>query len=100
MAQKLTPEAQAAALAGLPKWHATEGRDAIERRFVFKDFNQAFAFMARVALVAEQMDHHPEWFNVYKTVDVLLSTHDADGLTELDVKLARKMDAFAAEFGI
>ena len=100
MAQKLTPEGRADAMNSLPKWHMAEGRDAIERRFVFKDFNQAFAFMTRVALVAEQMDHHPEWFNVYKTVDVLLSTHDADGLTERDVKLARKMDAFAAEFGV
>ncbi|RJF88531.1 4a-hydroxytetrahydrobiopterin dehydratase [Oleomonas cavernae] len=100
MAQKLTPDARRAALESLPKWHDAEARDAIERRFVFKDFNQAFAFMTRVALVAEQMDHHPEWFNVYKTVDVLLSTHDADGLTERDVTLARKMDAFAAAFGI
>ncbi len=100
MRQKLSEDARAAALASLPKWHEAEGREAIERRFVFKDFNQAFAFMARVALVAEQMDHHPEWFNVYKTVDVLLATHDAGGVTELDLTLARRMDAFAAQFGV
>lgn len=100
MRQKLSNDDRKAALAGLPHWRESEGREAIERRFVFKDFNQAFAFMTRVALVAEQMDHHPEWFNVYKTVEVLLATHDADGVTELDITLARRMDAFAAQFGI
>jgi 4a-hydroxytetrahydrobiopterin dehydratase len=84
-----------AALTGLPGWSAVEGRDAIQKRFVFGDFNAAFAFMTRVAMKAEQMDHHPEWFNVYKTVDVTLSTHDADGVTVLDVALARFMDAAA-----
>lgn len=84
-----------AALAHLPGWTAVEGRDAIFRRFVFADFNEAFGFMTRVALKAEQMDHHPEWFNVYKTVDVTLATHDAGGVTDLDVKLARFMDAAA-----
>ena len=76
---------------------ATEvgGRDAITRKFAFKDFNQAFGFMTRAALLAEKMDHHPEWFNVYRTVEVTLSTHDADGLTEKDVALAKAMDAFA-----
>ena len=68
------------------------GRDAITKKFVFKDFNQAFGFMTRAALVAEKMDHHPEWFNVYKTVEVTLSTHDAGGVTERDVKLAEAMD--------
>lgn len=100
MAEKLTDAARDAALALLPKWHRAEERDAIQRRLVFRDFNQAFAFMTRVALVAEAMDHHPEWFNVYKTVDILLSTHDVDGLSDLDIKLARRIDAFAAEFGI
>lgn len=100
MREKLGQEARNAALASLPSWHLAKGRDAIERRLVFRDFNQAFAFMTRIALVAEQMDHHPEWFNVYKTVDILLSTHDCDGLSELDVAMARKIDAFAAEFGI
>jgi 4a-hydroxytetrahydrobiopterin dehydratase len=73
-----------------------EGRDAIARKFVFRDFSEAFGFMARAALIAEKLDHHPEWFNVYKTVDVTLSTHDAGGLTELDVKLAEAMDRLAS----
>jgi 4a-hydroxytetrahydrobiopterin dehydratase len=85
----------AAALDALPGWSAVEGRDAIQRRFVFADFNAAFAFMTRVAMKAEQMDHHPEWFNVYKTVDVTLATHDAGGVTALDVAMARFMDAAA-----
>ena len=89
MAEKLTPDARSKALAELSGWSETDGRDAISKRFVFKDFNAAFGFMARAALVAEKLDHHPEWFNVYKTVDVTLSTHDAGGLTELDVKLAQ-----------
>jgi 4a-hydroxytetrahydrobiopterin dehydratase len=71
------------------------GRDAITRKFVFKDFNEAFGFMARAALVAEKLDHHPECSNVYKTVEVTLSTHDAGGLTELDIKLAETMDKLA-----
>lgn len=92
MAQKLTGEARNSALARLDGWSEVAGRDAITKKFVFKDFNQAFGFMTRAALVAEKMDHHPEWFNVYKTVEVTLSTHDAGGLTELDVKLAEAMD--------
>ena len=96
MAQKLTAEARKAALAKLSQWSEVSGRDAITRKFVFKDFNEAFSFMTRAALVAEKMDHHPEWFNVYKTVEVTLSTHDAGGLTELDVKLAEAMDQIAA----
>jgi 4a-hydroxytetrahydrobiopterin dehydratase len=95
MAQKLTGQARREALAKLSGWTETAGRDAIRRKFVFKDFNQAFGFMTRAALVAEKMDHHPEWFNVYKTVEVTLSTHDAGGLTELDVKLAGEMDRLA-----
>ncbi len=70
-------------------------RDAINKTFTFKSFNQAFAFMTRTALLAEKMDHHPEWFNVYKTVDVTLTTHDAGGVTELDIKLAKAMNRFA-----
>ena len=93
---KLTPEARKAALAKLPGWSDVSGRDAIAKKFVFKDFNAAFGFMARVALVAEKMDHHPEWFNVYKTVDVTLSTHDSGGVTELDIKLAETMERFAS----
>ena len=96
MAQKLTVEARKSALTRLNGWSETPGRDAITKKFVFKDFNQAFGFMTRAALVAEKMDHHPEWFNVYKTVEVTLSTHDAGGLTDLDVKLAEAMDKIAA----
>jgi 4a-hydroxytetrahydrobiopterin dehydratase len=81
---------------GSSGWSEVTGRDAIAKKFVFKDFNQAFGFMTRAALIAEKMDHHPEWFNVYKTVEVTLSTHDAGGLTELDVKLAEAMDKIAA----
>jgi 4a-hydroxytetrahydrobiopterin dehydratase len=95
MAQKLTGQARAEALRKLPGWSEVAGRDAIGRKFVFDDFNAAFGFMTRAALVAEKMDHHPEWFNVYKTVDVTLSTHDAGGVTELDVKLAGEMDRLA-----
>jgi len=95
MTQKLTGEARTRALARLGGWTEVKGRDAISKKFVFADFNQAFGFMARAALVAEKLDHHPEWSNVYKTVEVTLSTHDAGGLTELDVKLAEAMDKFA-----
>jgi 4a-hydroxytetrahydrobiopterin dehydratase len=95
MAEKLSSEARTRALAGLKGWSEVRGRDAITKKFVFRDFNEAFGFMTRAALVAEKMDHHPEWFNVYKTVEVTLSTHEAGGLTELDVKLAETMDGLA-----
>jgi 4a-hydroxytetrahydrobiopterin dehydratase len=85
----------AAALAQLTGWSAAEGRDAITKTFKFADFNAAFGWMTRIALAAEKLDHHPEWFNVYSRVEVLLATHDADGVTELDVKLAKIMDAAA-----
>jgi len=94
-AKKLSGEARKAALATLSGWSEAAGRDAITRKFTFKDFNEAFGFMTRAALVAEKMDHHPEWFNVYKTVEVTLSTHDAGGVTELDVQLAEAMDRIA-----
>jgi 4a-hydroxytetrahydrobiopterin dehydratase len=85
------------ALKALPGWAALPGaRDAIQRTYKFADFNAAFGFMTRVALMADKLDHHPEWFNVYNRVDVTLATHDADGVTELDVKLATFMDAAAA----
>jgi 4a-hydroxytetrahydrobiopterin dehydratase len=84
-----------AALEQLPGWAAADGRDAIVKTFHFQDFNQAFGFMTRTALAAEKLDHHPEWFNVYNRVEVLLATHDADGVTALDVQLARIMDAAA-----
>lgn len=89
----------AAALAQLQGWQAAEGRDAIRKSWRFADFNAAFGFMTRVALRAEQMDHHPEWSNVYNRVETLLATHDADGVTELDVRLAQFMDAAAAAEG-
>jgi 4a-hydroxytetrahydrobiopterin dehydratase len=95
MAQKLSGEARKTALGRLKDWSEAGGRDAITKKFVFADFNQAFGFMTRAALIAEKLDHHPEWFNVYKTVEVTLSTHDAGGLTELDVKLAEAMDKLA-----
>ncbi len=93
--KKLEGAERKRALAQLPDWHEAPGRDAIQKKFVFKDFNQAFGFMARVALLAEKMDHHPEWFNVYKTVDVTLATHDAGGVTENDIALAKAMEEYA-----
>ena len=87
----------ATALKSLPGWAAAEGREAIVKTFRFADFNQAFGFMARAALLAEKLDHHPEWFNVYSKVEVLLATHDAGGVTDLDVTLAKLMDKAAGE---
>jgi 4a-hydroxytetrahydrobiopterin dehydratase len=95
MAGRLSPADRQAALKRLSGWKDVEGRDAIAKRFVFADFNEAFGFMARVALVAEKMDHHPEWTNVYKTVDVTLSSHDAGGVSERDIKLAEAMERIA-----
>jgi 4a-hydroxytetrahydrobiopterin dehydratase len=95
MTERLTAEARRTALADLPGWSEVAGRDAIARTFVFADFNEAFGFMARVALVAEKTDHHPEWRNVYKTVEVVLATHDAGGVTKHDIALARAMNAIA-----
>lgn len=84
-------------LAQLPAWRAGDGeRDTLVRTFTFTDFNAAFGFMSRVALMAEKLDHHPEWFNVYNRVEVTLTTHDAGGVTELDLRLARFMDEIAA----
>ena len=76
-------------------WARVEGRDALQKSFVFGDFVEAFGWMTRAALWAEKLNHHPEWFNVYKTVDVVLTTHDIGGLSELDAKLAKKMDSLA-----
>lgn len=100
MAGKLSGEARKTALQALPGWTEVTGRDAIAKTFVFRDFNEAFGFMARAALVAEKHDHHPEWRNVYKTVEVVLSTHDAGGLTAKDVDLARAMNAIAQQLGV
>ncbi|WP_315729970.1 4a-hydroxytetrahydrobiopterin dehydratase [Bradyrhizobium sp. SZCCHNRI2010] len=99
MAERLSAEARAAALGELSGWTELDGRDAIRRTFTFKDFNAAFGFMCRVALVAEKRDHHPEWRNVYRTVEVVLATHDASGVTKLDIELAKAMDAIAAQMG-
>ena len=95
MVEKLTGDARAAALAELDGWEEVEGRDAIAKSFQFKNFNAAFGFMTRVALHAEKQDHHPEWFNVYNRVDITLSTHDAGGLSERDIRLAKTIDKVA-----
>lgn len=97
MPEKLTEAERADALPALTEagWVAVEGRDALAKTFVFRNFIEAFGWMTRVALWAEKWNHHPEWSNVFKTVDVTLSTHDAGGLTALDAKLARKMDELA-----
>jgi len=95
MVAKLSGAARTQALAGLKGWQEVAGRDAIRKEFKFKDFNAAFGFMSRVALAAEKMDHHPEWFNVYNKVDITLSTHDAGGLSERDVTLAAFIDSVA-----
>jgi 4a-hydroxytetrahydrobiopterin dehydratase len=94
MAVKLTNDTALHPLFGTG-WSRVEGRDAIEKSFKFKNFIEAFGFMTRVALWAEKWDHHPEWFNVYGRVDVVLTTHSVDGLSDLDVKLARKLDVLA-----
>ncbi len=95
MSQRLTDDERGAALETLQDWEMVDGREALTRTFRFRDFNAAFGFMARVALMAERMDHHPEWFNVYNRVEVTLATHDAGGVTAKDVELARFMDAVA-----
>jgi len=95
MVEKLTGPARQAALARLAGWSEVDGRDAIRRKFTFRNFSEAFGFMTRAALVAEKLDHHPEWFNVYNTVEVTLATHEAGGVTERDVKLAQEMNALA-----
>lgn len=95
MAEKLDISARDAAILKLNGWELVEGREAIAKTFIFADFNEAFGFMTRAALKAEAMDHHPEWFNVWNKVDVTLSTHDAGGLTALDMELAAFMDGIA-----
>jgi len=100
MVEKLSADARKAALKELSGWSDVSGRDAIARTFTFKDFNEAFGFMARAALVAEKSDHHPEWRNVYKTVEVVLATHDADGVTARDIELAIAMNAIAKQLGV
>jgi len=97
MAGKIDPSSLKEALARLNGWNVVDGREAIQRTFRFKDFNNAFGFMTKSALMAEKMDHHPEWFNVYNQVDVTLTTHSAGGITDLDIRLASFMDQLAAE---
>ncbi len=96
MVAKLTEAERTQALKDLPHWRGVDGRDAIARSFKFKTFSEAWGFMARVALLAESQDHHPEWFNVYNRVDITLSTHDCGGLSARDVKLAKSIDALLA----
>jgi 4a-hydroxytetrahydrobiopterin dehydratase len=93
MVERLSGAARDAALAELGGWTPVEGRDAIRKSYRFNDFSEAFGFMTRVALLAEKADHHPEWFNVYNKVDIVLTTHDADGLSARDVTLAKAIDA-------
>jgi len=95
MTAKLTGQARSAALASLSGWTEVPGRDAIQKSFKFADFNQAWGFMTRVALAAEKADHHPEWSNVYNRVEIVLSTHDAGGLSEKDIALAKVIDSAA-----
>ncbi|MEX0342551.1 MAG: 4a-hydroxytetrahydrobiopterin dehydratase [Erythrobacter sp.] len=94
--EQLTAEERDSWLSGLKGWELTRDGQAIERKFEFADFSEAFAFMTRVAMIAESRDHHPEWFNVYNRVEVTLTTHDAGGLSLRDVKMARKIDALLA----
>ncbi len=100
MAERLSAEARIAALGELPGWSEMSGREAIARTFTFKNFSEAFGFMSRAALAAEKNDHHPEWKNVYRTVEVVLATHDAGGVTRLDIELARAMNAIARQLGV
>lgn len=93
--EKLDPVSRAAFLREFPHWREVSGADAVARRFRFKDFNAAFAFITRVAMLAEKLDHHPEWFNVYNKVDVTLSTHDAGGVTAKDIEMAKAMERYA-----
>ncbi len=93
MVAKLAAAERAALATDLPAWRMVEGRDAIARQFTFANFSQAWGFMSRVALLAEQQDHHPEWSNVWNKVEIVLTTHDADGLSGRDVKLAKAIDA-------
>jgi len=97
MVEQLSDAERAEALDALAEWDFDEGRDAITRSFVFKDFGEAFAFMTRVALIAEKADHHPEWSNVWNRVDITLTTHDAGGLSHRDVDLAAAIDSLVEE---
>ena len=95
MPTKLTAEERSSFFEMHPNWEEVAGRDAMFRTFIFEDFNDAFGFMSRVALLAEKMNHHPEWFNVFNRVEVTLTTHDVDGLSEFDVQMAQFMNGLA-----
>ncbi len=95
MVEQLDDDARAAAIESLSEWDYDDARDALTRRFLFADFSEAFAFMTRVAMLAEAQDHHPEWANVWNRVDITLTTHDAAGLSTRDVRLAKAIDALA-----
>ncbi|HXK54419.1 MAG TPA: 4a-hydroxytetrahydrobiopterin dehydratase [Hyphomicrobiales bacterium] len=97
MSGRLSGAARQKAIGGLDGWREVDGRDAIAKRFEFANFSAAFGWMARVALAAEKMDHHPEWTNVYRHVDVILSSHDAGGVTQRDIRLAAAMDELARQ---
>ena len=99
MADIIAADALALALKELPGWEMAQGGKALVRKFVFANFNAAFGFMARAALIAEKSDHHPDWTNVYKTVEVTLTTHDAGGVTDKDISFAKAMDKIAAQTG-
>jgi len=98
MPQPLQGAGRDAALAKLPDWQPVDGRDAIQRELHFADFVEAFAFITEIALQAEKMDHHPEWFNVYNRVEIVLSSHDAGGITDRDIMLAQAIDRAAARY--
>ena len=99
MVEKLSAKEKTAALAKLKGWQKVKGREAIAKQFMFADFNATFAWMSRIAMMAEKMDHHPEWDNVYKTVTVVLITHDAGGVSDLDITMAKFMDKTAGAAG-
>tara|TARA_B100001179_G_scaffold130216_1_gene93388 strand:+ start:1033 stop:1320 length:288 start_codon:yes stop_codon:yes gene_type:complete len=92
MITKLPTKRRQEALRTLKGWKKSRGKNAIEKDFIFKDFKSAFSWMTKIALIAEKMDHHPEWFNVYNKVEVTLSTHDSGGVTELDIEMAKEMN--------
>jgi len=94
MIRKLDPQTLTKELENLDGWSMVKDREAIEKSFKFKNFSQAFGFMTRIALLAEKMDHHPEWFNVYNRVDIVLTTHDADGISERDIKMAKAIEGY------
>ncbi|HVJ41258.1 MAG TPA: 4a-hydroxytetrahydrobiopterin dehydratase [Dongiaceae bacterium] len=100
MIAKLSAEERRSALGALSGWQEVAGRDALQRKIKFTDFNAAWGFMSRVALLAEKQDHHPEWSNVYNRVEILLTTHDCSGLSQRDVKLAGDIDRILAEMGV